>query len=159
MDEDLALRVGGRRWVDVLSGDAPRQGSLATGPEPGVPSDGGGGPDPGGAAEGRETDEHPEEEELPSELQTLLQLDADGDERLEASLVADVCHHDRDLILRLLRIAEEQTLTWRDAVDEAREAADAEEVSAATTEITGSTSRLGLRYVISSITTTTARAG
>jgi hypothetical protein len=150
MDEDLALRVGGRRWVDVLSGGGPRQGSLTIGPGPGMPS-AGGEAGPGGAGEGR--DDEDSEEELPPELQTLLQLDADGDERLEVSLVADVCHHDRDLILRLLRIAEEQTLTWRDAVDEAREAADAEAVSAATTEMQGWEStvrdlRGALRYVV-----------
>lgn len=153
MDEDLALRVGGQRWVDVLSGGGPRQGSLTAGPDAGMPSAGGGEADPGGAADVPDGDEEPEEEELPPELQTLLALDADGDERLEASLVADVCHHDRDLVLRLLRIAEEQTLTWRDAVDEAREAADAEAVSAATTELQGWEStvrdlRGALRYVV-----------
>jgi hypothetical protein len=118
-----------------------------------MPSAGGGEADPGGAADVPDGDEEPEEVELPPELQTLLALDADGDERLEASLVADVCHHDRDLVLRLLRIAEEQTLTWRDAVDEAREAADAEAVSAATTELQGWEStvrdlRGALRYVV-----------
>ncbi|MFK5646735.1 T3SS (YopN, CesT) and YbjN peptide-binding chaperone 1 [Ornithinimicrobium sp. LYQ121] len=157
MDEDLALRVGGRRWVDVISG-GPRQGSVAPGREQGMQSAGGGGADPGavdrGRANGEEVDEEvDEDEELPFELQTLLQLDAGGDARLEASLVADVCHRDRDLILGLLRVAEEQTLTWRDAVDEAREAADAEGVSAATTELRAWEStvrdlRGALRYVV-----------
>lgn len=75
--------------------------------------------------------------EPPDELLTLLELHADGQPRLEASVVADICHHDRALILRLIRAAEEQTLARRVALDDARGAGDAEGARAVTGELRG----------------------
>jgi hypothetical protein len=129
LDDALALRVRGRRWIDLMTGE----GAAPVEPE-----------------------EDPDEEdvdELPEELLTLLQLDADGDGRLEPALVADVCRRDRSLILRLIRIAEEQTISWRESVDEARAAGDVEEARTATDEVQGwqatvSDLRAALRHLV-----------
>lgn len=129
LDDALALRVRGRRWIDLVTAEGTTQ------VEP--------------AAE----EENDDDDELPEELLTLLQLDADGDGPLEPSLVADVCRRDRGLILRLIRIAEEQTISWRESVDEARAASDAEEARSATGELHGWQStvkdlRAALRHVV-----------
>ena len=70
------------------------------------------------------------------ELATLLQLDAEG-AGLAPALVAEVCHHDRDLILRLIRLAEEQTISWRASVGQARAAGDADAARDAAQELRG----------------------
>lgn len=150
LDEDLALRVSGRRWIDVVFGQ-PRP---ALGP--GRPGEGGAGAGTGVGARtrtglGRSTGDA--EDALPPELETLLQLAAEGTGPLDPVLVADVCHHDRDLILRLIRMAEERTINCQESVDEARMAGDADEARAVAGELRGWEStlhdlRAALRQVV-----------
>ncbi|GAA1179391.1 hypothetical protein GCM10009584_21560 [Ornithinimicrobium humiphilum] len=138
LDEDLALRVQGRRWIDLVSGTGPA-GAPPT--QPVV----------------RAVDVAPPaapEAEPPAELQTLvqLQLDAEGGD-LEPALVADVCHRDRDLILRLIRMAEDQTLRWRSGVGRARAAGDADGARSAGDQVrawarTVRNLRAALRHVV-----------
>lgn len=145
LDEDLAARVRGRRWIDLISGTDPfvpgaeadaSDASTATGQhdrtvnpplEEGDAPDGGPVPAPGTTSSG-------EDAGLPPELAALLELDAAGGP-LDPALVAEVCHHDRQLILRLIRITEEQTLTWRAAVREAGSNGDADGARSATQEM------------------------
>lgn len=125
LDEDLALRVQGRRWIDLVAGTGPVGAPLDTSGQ--TPSD-----EPGpGPQHGRA-----EAEELPAELATLLELDAEHT-GLAPALVADVCHHDRDLLLRLIRLAEERTLTWRASVGRARADGDADAARLAADEMRG----------------------
>ncbi|MGD8201045.1 T3SS (YopN, CesT) and YbjN peptide-binding chaperone 1 [Ornithinimicrobium sp. W1679] len=151
LDDALALRVQGRRWIDVMTGKGPGgaepvpAGDESSGDGAGDVASGEGGED-GGRENG-------DDGELPVELLTLLNLDPEGQERLEPALVADVCHHDRSLILRFIRIAEEQTISWRESVDEARAAGDVEEARVATGELHGWQStvrdlRAALRHVV-----------
>ncbi|WP_431473752.1 T3SS (YopN, CesT) and YbjN peptide-binding chaperone 1 [Ornithinimicrobium sp. W1665] len=151
LDDALALRVQGRRWIDVMTGKGPGgaepvpAGDESSGDGAGDVPSGEGGED-GGREDG-------DDGELPVELLTLLNLDPEGQERLEPALVADVCHHDRSLILRFIRIAEEQTISWRESVDEARAAGDVEEARVATGELHGWQStvrdlRAALRHVV-----------
>ena len=163
LDDALALRVQGRRWIDVMTGKGPggaepdpsaepegAAGTSAGDGERDADGDGGAGRDgDAGQAAGVSDDE----DELPEELLLLLNLDTEGRAGLEPALVADVCHHDRSLILRLIRIAEEQTISWRRSVDEARAAADVEEARVATGELHGWQStvrdlRAALRHVV-----------
>lgn len=138
LDDDLALRVRGRRWLDVMSGaPAPRAASEQDAPD--LPGPGGGEPLP--------------EEPLPEELLTLLQMGARGT-GLDPAAVAEVCHRDRGLIVRLIRLAEEQTISWRRSVQTARSAGDVDAARAATGELRGWQStvkdlRAALRHVVS----------
>ncbi len=138
LDDALALRVQGRRWIDVMTGRGPGGAESLPAEPPGMPEDAGG---PG-------TDDV-----LPEELLTLLNLDREGPVALEPAVVADVCHHDRSLILRFIRIAEERTISGRAAVDEARDAGDVEGARAATDELhrwqsTVRDLRAALRHVV-----------
>lgn len=141
LDEDLALRVGGRRWIDLVSGSGAVRG-------PGLTSGPAGTPDaPAGPAPAGE-----EGADVPPELRTLLEMAGDGGP-LDPAVVAEVCHHDRALLLRLIRIAEEQTISWRSSVGEARAAGDADRVREATQEMRGWRStvrdlRAALRHVV-----------
>ena len=139
LDEDLALRVRGRRWIDLVAGTAaggPTAGTAGTGAAP---------PPPPGT--------HPSgEAELPPELTTLLALDAAG-AGLPPARVAEVCHHDRDLILALIRLAEERTIAARASVDRARAAGDADAARSAADEMrrwarTVRLLRAALRHVV-----------
>lgn len=71
-----------------------------------------------------------EDEGLPPELLTLLQLDVDGTGDVTPELAADVCHHDRDLILDFIRQSEEQTISWRQSANRAEDQGDEEEAAA-----------------------------
>jgi hypothetical protein len=140
LDEDLALRVRGRRWIDLLAGAGPAGAPLPAG-DPGPSA----GPEP-------TADEVAEAPEQPPELTTLLRLEADGAD-LPPALVAEVCHHDRDLILRLLRLAEEQTISWRSTVGQARTAGDADAARTAADQMRGwartvRNLRAALRHVV-----------
>lgn len=137
LDEDLALRVRGRRWMDLVGGTqrgVEGTGTVADGPRGAVRVPHAVRPLPPGRQ--HRASSAPDEAELPPELATLLHLDTEGT-GLEPELVAEVCHHDRDLILRLIRLAEEQTMSWRASVGEARAAGDADEVRVATDEMRG----------------------
>ena len=150
LDEDLALRVRGRRWIDLLTGTgavasaAPGEGLGAeTGapgedvPVAGAATAGPGSAPPADAAPAADAaSDDTAEAVLPPELATLLELDADG-AGLAPALVAEVCHHDRDLILSLIGLAEEQTISWRTSVGQARAAGDADQARAAADEMRG----------------------
>jgi hypothetical protein len=93
IDDDLAVRVSGRRFVEPhASQDADAE------------SDG----DNKGA------------EELHPAMLTLLQLDADRPGSIKPSMAAKVCGYDPGLLLQLIRWNEEQEIEWRSARDEAR---------------------------------------
>ena len=66
-------------------------------------------------------------EDLPPELETLLHLDLDVAEDLDA--VADVCGRDRDLILQLLHISNEWQIQLRSQAVDAHSRGDAEEAA------------------------------
>ncbi|WP_092807487.1 T3SS (YopN, CesT) and YbjN peptide-binding chaperone 1 [Rhodococcus globerulus] len=66
-------------------------------------------------------------EDLPPELETLLHLDLDVADDLEA--VADVCGRDRDLILQLLHISNEWQIQLRSQAVDAHSRDDAEEAA------------------------------
>lgn len=157
LDEDLALRVGGRRWIDLVSGSGAMRGlgspagrEDAAGAQEEPAPDGGGSADTGSGdggdrAGGDGTD-------VPPELRTLLEMSSDSTP-LDPARVAEVCHNDRGLLLRLIRIAEEQTISWRSSVGEARAAGDADRVREATQEMRGWRStvrdlRAALRHVV-----------
>ncbi|GGF45641.1 hypothetical protein GCM10011366_11710 [Ornithinimicrobium tianjinense] len=133
LDDDLALLVHGRRWLDVMSGSpAP-----PTGPEQDAP----------------DLPTHQDEAPLPQELLTLLQMDAHGT-GVAPAVVAEVCHRDRALILRLVRLAEEQTISCRRSVQAARSTGDVDAARAATGELRGWQStvkdlRAALRHLVS----------
>ena len=83
----------------------------------------------------------------------LQSLEAHAVGEFEDPLVAEVCHHDRDLILRLIRLAEEQTISWRASVGEARAAGAADEARVAAHELrawarTVRDLRAALRHVV-----------
>lgn len=158
LDDALAERVRGRRWIDIMTGSGSpgdpeplggvRQVTVGSIDAPEGPGTGSGLVDGGTPA-----DDEAGEDELPEELMTLLQLAADDEDRLDAALVADVCHRDRTLILQLIRIAEEQTISWRESVDAARAAGDADEARVASGEMRGWEStvrdlRAALRHVV-----------
>lgn len=156
LDDALALRVQGRRWIDVMTGKGPGGAEPVPAGEESSGDGAGDGPSGDGAGDAPATEDEDgasDDGELPEELLTLLNLDPEGQERLEPALVADVCHHDRSLILRFIRIAEEQTISWRQSVDEARAAGDVEEARVATGELHGWQStvrdlRAALRHVV-----------
>lgn len=152
LDEDLALRVQGRRWIDMLGGGGSRDpGASQEGPA--APTGlGVAGAEVAGPLPGEAGAEEAPADELPQELTTLLRLEAEN-AGLPPALVADVCHHDRDLILRLLRLAEEQTISWRSSVGQARSAGDADAARTAGDEMRGwartvRNLRAALRHVV-----------
>jgi hypothetical protein len=62
--------------------------------------------------------------ELPNELLTLFHLDPEGDGGTDAAVVADVCGHDRDLIVSLLNTGTEWVAQLRRDADEFRQHAE-----------------------------------
>ena len=61
-------------------------------------------------------------------LMTILQLTS-GDESLTAEEAAKICGYDRDLVLQLIRYAEEEVIAWRAQVGDSAERAAAADVS------------------------------
>lgn len=107
LDEEVCSTLEGRRFMDQLAADDESDA---------------GGEDPS-------TDEQPEEEELPSELRTILQLDPEGNDAVSAHDAALICHRDSELVLALIRQAEEQVIAWRKSVGRALEQGDSEEAA------------------------------
>jgi len=88
VDDDLAVRVGGRRFIED--------------------------PQPGGVSEQDSPAEAEEEEEpLHPAMLTLLQFDAADPGSLKPRMAARVCGYDARLILDLIRWNEEQEIAWR----------------------------------------------
>lgn len=102
VDDDLAVRVGGRRAFEPDHGD---DGAPAPVPAPAT----------------QET--HPA-------MHTLLELDAESPGSVDPDLAASICGHDRDLILALITDTSEQEIAWREAHDEALMGDDGEEAAA-----------------------------
>ncbi|NMM86137.1 hypothetical protein B2J88_17470 [Rhodococcus sp. SRB_17] len=73
-------------------------------------------------------------EDLPPELETLLHLDLDVADDLEA--VADVCGRDRDLILQLLHVSNEWQIQLRGQAADAQSRDDAEEAAGFSAQVT-----------------------
>ncbi len=71
-----------------------------------------------------------EDFEMPAELETLLHLNADEQSPVDPDLAASVCGYDRDVVLRLLKIASQQEITWRRSQDEAAMQGDRDEAAA-----------------------------
>lgn len=123
IDEGLVAKVGGRRAL----GDEPAEEAVED-----ADSDG--------------TD-------LPPELLTLLHLDPDGASTVEPDLAASVCNYDRDVVLKLLKIASQEEIAWRQSYDEAAMKGDREEAAASDTEAAGwaktvETLRQALRVIV-----------
>lgn len=94
VDDDLAVRVGGRRFLEPDDRQVSDQ-----------------------AGKGESSDMHPA-------MLTLLQLDAESTGSTKPSVAAKVCENDPQLLLTLIRWNEEQEIAWRTARDEARQAGD-----------------------------------
>lgn len=75
-----------------------------------------------------------DEPDLPAELLTILHLDVDG-QSMTPELTARICHHDRDLVLRFIRIAEDQTLAWRSSAEEARRSGESDQADGYDVEV------------------------
>lgn len=171
VDDDLALRVGGRLWLDVegagLSGSPGAAGpldggdDLAAGLPHGLTGELAG--RLGGEAADELTDDATDElvdqledeldEELPPELMALIQVDTDGAERQPPETVAGLFHGDMHLVLHSIRISEEQTIAWRESTADALAEGDEEEAAACAHEMrawekTVSDLRAALRFIV-----------
>jgi T3SS (YopN, CesT) and YbjN peptide-binding chaperone 1/T3SS (YopN, CesT) and YbjN peptide-binding chaperone 3/TY-Chap C-terminal domain len=123
IDEGLVASVGGRRAF----GDDPPQESADSADDEGT--------------------------DLPPELLTLLHLDPDGDSTVDPDLAASVCSYDRDVVLRLLKIASQEEIAWRQSHDEAAMTGDKDEAAASDAEAAGwaktvETLRQALRVIV-----------
>jgi hypothetical protein len=65
----------------------------------------------------------------------LAQLDAEQRGSVDPELAAGICGHDPEVILDLIRAAEEQEIAWRQARDAAALAGDVEEAAACESEL------------------------
>ncbi|WP_078114091.1 hypothetical protein [Gordonia sp. IITR100] len=93
-----------------------------------------------------------DDDELPTPVKILIQLDSNGNETLSPEDVARICHHDTDEILEYIRTVEEQMIDWRNRADNAASEGDGEEAEACLHEARGwektaSDLRGALRYV------------
>jgi T3SS (YopN, CesT) and YbjN peptide-binding chaperone 1/T3SS (YopN, CesT) and YbjN peptide-binding chaperone 3/TY-Chap C-terminal domain len=91
--------------------------------------------------------------DLPPELLTLLHLDPAGDSTVDPDLAASVCSYDRDVVLRLLKIASQEEIAWRQSYDEAAMTGDKDEAAASDAEAAGwaktvETLRQALRVIV-----------
>ncbi|MGZ5422796.1 MAG: T3SS (YopN, CesT) and YbjN peptide-binding chaperone 1 [Aeromicrobium sp.] len=86
--------------------------------------------DDGESTSRRSSGPNGEEDDLPRELQTLLELDADGTGALSAAEVAKICGHDRDKILAFIRKCSEQEIEWSKAYESALGEGDRDEAAA-----------------------------
>jgi hypothetical protein len=110
IDDDLALRTGGRLAIDPAGLDEEYDN-----------------PDDPSPLEADDAEPSREEPELHPALLRIIQLDADG--RGEPELVADICDGDRDLILQLLRTSADQEIEWRQSAEAAVLAGDKDEAA------------------------------
>ncbi len=94
LDDELVRRLGGHRDVEPASGNQP---ILA--------------------------DQAPPPDELGPELTTLLRLDPAG-AGVDATLTAEICGYDEELVAALLHIAAGQEAAWRAAAEESAPATD-----------------------------------
>lgn len=151
IDEDLALRISGRRRIDPPA-SRPQESGVA---RPGAKDDGAV-REPTGALvdDGRSAPQAADGHgSLPAELVTVLALGHDAQGRVDPAVIAETCHRDRDLLRRLIRTAEEHTIAWRESMNQARLTGDTERATAAALEMRGWQGavrdlRAGLRHVV-----------
>ena len=74
--------------------------------------------------------EFDDDEGLPSELQTLLELDAEGRGDLDPADIAHICGNDRDKILSFIRDSSNQEIEWRKSAELALSEGDKDEAAA-----------------------------
>ncbi|GAB93038.1 T3SS (YopN, CesT) and YbjN peptide-binding chaperone 1 [Gordonia rhizosphera] len=77
------------------------------------------------------------DDDLPTLIQILVQLDAGGEVELSDEEVARICGHDREAILRYIRIVEQQMINWRNSADEALTSGDSDEAEVCLHEAEG----------------------
>ena len=94
VDDDLAVRVRGRRFLEPSDLHETEAGG-----------------------ESESIGIHPA-------MLTLLQLDAESPGSIKPSLAARVCENDAELLLTLIRWNEQQEIAWRTARDDATDAGD-----------------------------------
>lgn len=147
LDDDLMLRVSGRLWLDRPDTEA-------------VVDEGVAGDDDADAGEEDEDELEGANEgadELPPQLMALLQYDAEGTAEVAPAVVARLFDNDLDLLVSCLRLSEQETISWRQAMDEALEAHDQDEADACVHEMrawekTVADLRAGLRFVVNQLT-------
>lgn len=131
LDDDLANRVGGSTWAAATA---------AVG---------------SGSTDSDEDDEDDDDDDLHPALQTIIELEADDGESVSPGLAAEICDHDRDLLLSLIRSSSLQEIGWRESHEEAVFAGDRDEAAACALELESweATTRLlrrALRLVVES---------
>jgi hypothetical protein len=94
VDDDLAVRVRGRRFLE--------------------PSD----------LQETDAGDKSESSGIHPAMRTLLQLEAESPGSIKPSLAARVCENDTELLVTLIRWNEEQQIAWRNARDDATDAGD-----------------------------------
>jgi hypothetical protein len=120
LDDDLAVRVGGRRTFD----SAPEEDEWPDGASTSEADE----PEDDTAGSGADT-VHPA-------MMTLLQLHADAPGSVTPELAASVCAMDRGLVLDLITWNSRQEIAWRQARDAALLAGDGDEAEVCDEETT-----------------------
>ena len=123
IDEDLVVRIGGRRAFDSPSEDDADDAHAEDGADA-----------VHGRSRRRETARvsvaQPAAVSDDTALMTLLELDADASGAVDPELAAGVCGFDQELVVRLLGETERQEVAWREARDRALLEGDADEAAA-----------------------------
>jgi len=70
------------------------------------------------------------DEDLPTALMCILQLDDEANGPLSPHEIAKICDFDRDVILYNLRVSEEQRFSWRSSISDALERGEEDEAAA-----------------------------
>lgn len=68
-----------------------------------------------------------DDDSLPPELLTIMQLNLEDSASTSPELTARICHDDRDLVLEFITIAERDAIAWRSSAEEARGRGDEDE--------------------------------
>lgn len=66
----------------------------------------------------RSSESDPADDDLPEELLALIHMDNDPEVTIEPELTARLMRRDRGLILRCIRLCEEQGISWREGADD-----------------------------------------
>lgn len=135
LDDDLALRTGGRPAIEQAGAadggpDAAEDDGWDDGADDGLDD----GADDG-ADDGEGEDQEVDGDELHPALLSIMQLDADGDGDLDPELVADICGHDRELVLALLHQCGREEIAWSQAAEAAVLGGDEDEAAACEHEL------------------------
>ncbi len=175
-DEDLALRVGGRLWLDLTDSAPPIRmpisddGDDVTASEegPSSPSEiagknvGAALGAPRAHAKPNNHDPHLDEvsnesedhsKDLPAPLLAMLQLDAEGDLSVEPEVIAALFEGSIELVVQCLRLTEQETICWRESMEDAMALGDSDEADVCANEMRAwersvSDLRAGLRFIV-----------